>query len=419
MQHGNDQPNVETPAFKSQLGELADVRRIQEGYPDYTAFLTRFTNEDSKAFKNRKERRGLFDAVSPTIANVVGKILRTDPVFGNDVSEAFLALTSNIDNRGQGFTPFMDKVISDALWSGHSYLFIDHTTVDGAENRAQELELGSRPYWLHVRKDDVPNFHPVVISGVTRLGQASIREVVTIPDHFGVEEIEQYRVLRRRAEGATWQLYRKPDNKRTFEPFTEETLFRAAGNKPLTEIPLVPIFTRQTGFMTSRPKFIELAHLVICDYLLNSDILHNHHLTSFPTPVFKNLQIDDEGQPISLGGTSAILTDGNGGAEMLEASSAGIEAGMKLRAELENKMRFVGLRIQESKDLPDRQTAASVDAISDVEDVLCQNVARQIQDATETAMSVTEQFLSGNSQGGTIKFAPNESPQTETETEGE
>ena len=143
MLHGNNQPSAITPAVKSQAAELEIVRTIQAGHPTYVKFLTKFTNEDPTAFKNRKDRPNLFDSLTPAVEGVVGKILRSDPELQPDVSEGFLALTKNIDNVGTGFIPFLNNLITDAIWSGHSFVLVDHTITDTATNRAEELAQGN------------------------------------------------------------------------------------------------------------------------------------------------------------------------------------------------------------------------------------------------------------------------------------
>src|SRR5436190_3159171 len=107
----------------------------------------------------------MFDAVSPFIQDIVGRILKDDPVFGPDISPGFTQLADNIDNRGTGLSPFLNALFNDACWAGHSFVLVDHTAVVDAVSRADELLQGARPYWVMIKKDCVTNFRPVIVDG--------------------------------------------------------------------------------------------------------------------------------------------------------------------------------------------------------------------------------------------------------------
>src|SRR6185437_14487814 len=100
-----------------------------------------------------------------------------------------------------------------------------------------ELDQGARPYWVHIKKDDVVNFTTANVNGRIVIDRLTIQESIDQSDgQFGVKQTTQWRVLRRSPEGATWELWQMRKNKAVI--ISPPQLFLGAGGKPFLDIPI-------------------------------------------------------------------------------------------------------------------------------------------------------------------------------------
>ena len=392
-------PSTKTPDVIEQAVELEIVRTIQAGFPTYTSFLSQYTKEPDLSFEVRKRRPNMFDAITPQINAASGKILESDIII---TSPAFQELATNIDLQGTPLKAFAEEMVKDALWAGHNIIFIDHTRPSTvAKTRRDELIAGARPFWRMIKKDNIRNIQTEIINGKLCVSQMTIQEDITEPDGFGANVITQWRVLRRRAEGATFTIYRTGSTNNGVVISTEETLFQGANKKALREIPVVMVPTRPTGFFTSKPYFMELATLVRMDYLIASDMDHNHFMTSYPLLVTSGEDFVEGANKNTLIGPNARLKLGDGGdAKYISGDGRGVELGMQRLKQLREQMVVSGLRLSMETTSADRETAEAKLLVANVDDVRLSMISEHIQSALNQAITITGQYM--NTDLGTL-----------------
>jgi len=381
-------PDFITANVVRQKKELDVVRSILAGWPTYKELLIQRENETSDTFAHRQSMPLLFDSLTPTIDNHVGRILDSFPTVR--ASESFEILTNNIDAQGTPLKAFLKRVLWDATAVGHSFILVDHPQLE-APTRGDELQSGVRPYWVHVQKEQIQNFRTGVVNGVLRVTQASIAETILQPDDFDNQQIPQWRVVRLREEGATWQLYRR-NKEKVIEPFTGETPFVGAGGRPFDEIPMIPFYTNYVGMWESRPFYIELARNVQYAYNLATDMDIAHANASYARQVFKGMSPEDVEGISAASDKGIVLSDINQEYSLVSGKTEGVAMTQTILQGLQQQAQVLGVRMHET-NRPDRETAVAKNLDKEIDqlDVLQTNL--ELVAALKKTIELTELYL--------------------------
>jgi len=246
-----------------------------------------------------------------------------------------------------------------------------------------------------VKKDAVINWRYTTEMGQLVLTMAVIKEVLDeIDGPFGHKAVVQYRVLRRGNSGVTFELWQDIDGK------VVQTQ-AARPIKPLTEIPLVPVYAGQTAFFESRPPLVDLADANILHYQTASDMHAAAHICNTPTLFGKGFSADD----ITVGPNAAIIIPSGGtdvDAKWLETSGAGIGLTREILGDIEGHMAVLGLNMLK-REFRAAETAESKRMDKSEQDSALASAAISLQDAIEVALGFTAQFMKQRT-GGTINI---------------
>jgi hypothetical protein len=196
--------------------------------------------------------------------------------------------------------------------------------------------------------------------------------------------IEQYRVLRRKEGAVTYELWRDFDG--NIELYQEPQVI-----KPLTEIPLIPIYVNKTAFMESRPPLIDLAHANTLHYQTSSDLYHACHIANVPLLFTKGFAVEE----VEVGPQSSISVP-HGGPEVdarwLETSGAGLGLTREILQDIEAQMAVLGLNmLKRESRLAETAEAKRLDKAE--QDSALGSAALNLQDAIENALKLTAAFL--------------------------
>lgn len=393
-----------------QQDELQLLRDIQAGFPTYKSLLIPRLNESSQTYEARMKMPVLFDAITPAVDGHVGRMLKNGYVITE--LEVFGDLFDNIDGTGTALTPHLNIQISDSTWAGHSFILVEHPTMVDARSHADELDANARPYWIHIQKDAIRNLQSAVINGQRKITQITIAEQHSTAEGFGNKSVAQYRVLRLSDGVATWQLYRDADGKPV--SVTAEVPFIDGNGLPFDIIPLVPLYTNQTGFLQSRPYFIELARLVQYKYNIATDKDHNMAMSSYPTLVGKGIRKEDL-ERIEMAGSKGIaLPNIDQELSYIAGPGKGVELAQSIEAGIQRDMLIAGVRNFET-DRPDRETAKAKILDSEIDSNDVRQVAFSMESALTTALQLTQRYINGESTA-TFRFVSTQAPKPDRET---
>ena len=409
-----DTPAYQSPDFKAQVSDwqlvndvfkgTSGVQQNRSGFPlAGSTYLPREPKESNAAYQIRLKRSVFWNAFRRTVQGLTGMIFRKNPQLGEDVPEQIQTLTENIDLEGNHIDTFSKDVFRTSLVDGHSFILVDMPEVAmGAEaTLADEQEMGVRPYWCKVNKNQVVNWQSVTEAGKTELVQVSIREQVVEQDgQYRQKQVTQYRVLR----PGLFEIYRRAINgtaENQWEIFKQ-------GTTSLDFIPLIPVYTNRTAFMVSDPPLLDFARENLRHYRLQSDLDHILHVANVPilTAIGRDKSMDDpegKGQQFEIGPNSVLDLPVGGDLKYVEHAGTAID---KAQGEIDRSranMAALGLLLLAQK--PQARATATESVLDyEAESSELAGMARSLEDALELALDYTGQFLGlGEGNGGTIK----------------
>ena len=395
-----NRPSYLSPAYRAMHPELQIVRDVDGGYlrmrEKATLYLPQHPRERNDDYQIRLKRPVFFNGFTRTHIGLTGMVFRIEPTLAEDVPKPIMELWENIDNQGTHGNVFLKGVFDDGIVTGHGAILVDVPTVDNPKairTKADELKAGVRPYWLYVPKDDILNIRTTIENGQIKLTLAVIREIVEeIDGSFGTEQFLQYRVLRRENGKVTFELWRNIEGREIiYQPA------RVITN--VTEIPLIPFYTGKTGFFSSRPPLIDLAHANILHYQTSSDMHHAAHIANVPLLFTKGFAPGS----IETGPNSALCVPQGGpdiDAKWLETTGAGIGLTRQILQDIEAHMAVLGLNML-VRETRAAETAEAKRLDKSEQDSALASAARSLQDAAEQALIFTAQFMR-LPQGGSI-----------------
>lgn len=405
--------------------ELEIVRDCDRGSPAIKAkgivYLPKWPGERQSVYNLRLARSVYFNTYRKIKNGLIGMVVKTNPILGDDIPPEVKAHLENIDLAGTHIDVFVKDVLDKAL-EGHCHIFVDMEKPLPPGSTVKQAELKNRrPFWLLYAKDQAINFIPGRINGEEVLTQITFAECCTMRvGRYGEAEIMQYRTLtlpvtaeNERGEPVaygpmTWELQR-------FNPKTNELDVVDGGETKLDRIPVVTIYTNKRGFMLSDPYLLELAKLNIAHYQKWSD-LDTQEKALVPVLVHKEVE-DSAGGKIppkdkkpqneqrQIGPNVVFRLTGKDDSLTWEsADSKGADSARQSLQDIEQRMSALGLSIIAPKD---KVAVTATDKILDQGERHGElsTIARAVQDGVETCLAIHARYIGkadANGDGGSI-----------------
>jgi hypothetical protein len=362
-----------------------------------TEYMPKHPAEELANYESRLRAAPLFNAFARTTEGLTGMVFRDDPTLGEDVPQKINDLIENIDGQGTHLDVFAKTLFEDALEAGHAAIFVDAPIVNVGRELTDEEErmLGVRPYWVHVKAEDIVNWRTARIGGRIVLTQVTLRQrVIEADGEFGEDAVTLYRVLRREVtdDGVhiTLELWRQEKD--------DEQPQRQGAPLPITnvtEIPLVPIYTKRVDVLESRPPLLDLAYTNIAHWNVSADHVYALRLASLPILVLKGVDADSE---VPVGPNTALkLPSPDMDAKYAESA---FDATAKQLDAFKTDMAALGLNmLQHETRRAETATANRLDKSE--QDSALATAARSLQDALEGALAFTAEFMALD-EGGSV-----------------
>jgi hypothetical protein len=366
-----------------------------------TEYLKKHPKESAQSYEIRLSRPVLFNAFRRTVDGLVGMVFRRNPELADDVPAPITEHWGNIDNEGNHGDVFLKNVFSDAMIAGHAAILVDYPRVGGQVTLAEEKARNLRPYWVHVRLEDIVNFRTTRIDGQRVLEQVTIRTVTNEPDgEFGDEPVTRYTTYRRgnvaepsqeQRIGVRWSVELVGDDG---EPHPTGEVGVVAN---VTEIPLVPVYGRYTGVFESVPPLKDLADRNILHYQTTSDYFHAQHIACVPMLAIIGAQEDAS---IEVGPNTALELPKDAKAEWIETSGAALGHTRQMLQDLNGDMAVLGLSLLQG-DKRAAETAEAKRLDKSEKDSALTTAARSLEDAVELLLGFHAQHM-GLDAGGSV-----------------
>lgn len=296
-------------------------------------YLPKHPLEDEKAWQSRVDVSVLLPAFRDAVDLASGLIFRK-PVHV-DAPEDARDWFRNVDLVGQDVTQFGRTVFNHAAVDGIGFIVVDYPRVPPGVSLKVERDMGVRPYWIHVKAEQVLGWRTQNVNGKQILTQFRYQEAVEVADGmFGTKTQQRIRVL----EPQMVTVYVKKDN-------DWEIDVEASGATTMEEVPVVPVYTGRTGFMQGLPPLADLAWTNVKHWQSSSDQQHILHVARVPL-LFGSGFSDDA--TLAASPNSAILGPPDSTLAYVEHSGKAIEAGRQDLLDLLDQMqRMAGKVINE------------------------------------------------------------------------
>lgn len=299
-------------------------------------YLPRHPLEEEAAWLVRKKASVLLPAFRDAVDLASGLIFRKPVVVeAQGDPEAWM---QNVDLIGQDVTQFSRTALETSLVDGIGFIIVDYPVVPVGATLKAERDMGVRPYWVHVKAEQVLGWRTQAVNGRQVLTQFRYVETVEGPDGaWGTATQVRIRIL----EPGMVTVYVKAGDTGEWQIDTS-----ASGAVTLKEVPVVPVYTGRTGFMQGAPPMLDLAWKNVEHWQSASDQRHILHVARVPL-LFGSGFDSDSGLKASP--NSAILGPTGSSLAYVEHSGKAIEAGRDDLKDLQDQMQRMAGKILNEK----------------------------------------------------------------------
>lgn len=364
----------------------AGTLRLQDAGEEY---LPQFPKESDDDYQIRLKTAVLHNATKKTVKGFTGMVFRVDPVLGEAVPDEVLEHAENIDLTGRHLKVFLRDGFDDKMQTGHVGTFVDwHASAD-ARTRGQERGIDARPYWVHIRKDQIRRFRTENRDGKIVLSRFAYEEVDAVEKgEFGEEvqrKIRQYDLVE---EGNGERVMHKSWVKVGDGDWTIDDEGTLLGDR-MDEIPLAVDYADRTGVLESDPPLLDLALENLRHYRILSDADDSLHTTG--RAIFVATGVDPDKMEELVTDHGLALPEG-ADAKYVEPDGNGLSHARDALQDSEQRMAALGLAmLQRQSRAAETAKAKAIDK-SESDSQLTSN-ANSTQDAAEEALRLHGKWL--------------------------
>lgn len=204
----------------------------------------------------------------------------------NNIPQQVAQHLEDIDGLGNSLTVFLNSLDKIALRDGHVFVMVDYPPALPEEDAGKVRTIldditARRRFWFSIIDPrDVINYEVHTENGQISIDHITIKEWLRVPQAYGSEYKQVYRVLR---PGA-WFLYDIVLNKATGE-WAAVLLEQGATN--IDKVPVIFYSLTSSDSFRSEPELMNVAELNLNLYHLISDYNSILHMCNLPLPVRK------------------------------------------------------------------------------------------------------------------------------------
>jgi hypothetical protein len=370
-------------------------------------YLPQYPEETDAAYRCRLQRATLFNMTELTLEGLVGKPFGEPVGAGEDVPEAVQALLEDVDLQGNALEVFARNWFRDGLAKGLSHVLVDFppavAEAEGAAGvtLADERAAGRRPYFVHVRPENLVFLSAETVNGREVLTQARIVETVVRSE--GWDEVCETRV--RVLYPDRWEVWEFV--KTSANSDKGEWRKTSEGVNTLGFIPLVTFYSNRTGLGMSKPPLLDLAYLNVSHWQSASDQRNVLTVARFPILAASGALPDGDDGKIVIGPNKWLhMTDPTGRFYYVEHTGAAIAAGRQDLQDLEAQMASYGAEFLRTRPGNPTATARALDSAEAVSPL--QAMVSAFKDAAEQALLYMAKWLDPKATtGGTLAISTN------------
>jgi hypothetical protein len=357
-------------------------------------FMSQHEYESDKRYADRLASNTLFNMTKKVLESWVGKPFSGAIHYSKETPEQILEWGEDIDLQGNNMAVFLRQWFREGLAKAFAPVMVEMPRLATPEGRvrsaADDVAEGVRPYWVHVRPENVIYAEAHVVNGRETLTHVRIREVVQKMDGFA--EVLEERIRVYNAGDAALKIptkvtvYRRVEKKDRKKGDLEWIPVGPPIELGVTFIPLVTFYADRDGVMRGTSPLLDLAGLNIRWWQSNSDQISCLTVARFPILAVSGGT--DEDQVLKIGPYQYIsIPDPTGRAYYVEHSGQALESGRKELLDLEEQMASYAVEMMKRRPANTTATGRVLDnreATSPLEDA-----AIRFNDAVAQALGFT------------------------------
>lgn len=363
-------------------------------------YLRKRHMESDQDYKDRLNQATLYPAFTDSVAAMVGRLFTKPIKIGDEVPKSIRALLQDVDTEDRNLHAFARDWLDDAISYGISHVLADMPRNE-ARTRAEEKQLGVRPYAVLVKHNQILGWRSEKRGGNEVLTQVRIKESAQVDDgRYGTKSVERIRVL----EIGRFEVYEKQK---------DGWVLIDEGDVTLDRIPLVTLYANRTGFMTAVPPLLELAHLNVKHWQKQSSLDTLIDTACVPILATFGLQprYDEDGKEVPgvvFGAKSGIDLPADGNIRYVEHTGAAINSGRQDLLDLKEEMRIAGGQLLR----PDASimTAAQAETENAKEISRLGMIAQNLEDSLDQVLYLFSLWMGQDLQPGNVEVHANLDP---------
>ena len=360
------------------------------------AYLPRHEGESDVSYRERLSRATLFNMTKLTLTNWVGKPFGA-PIGFDLVPPAIEPLLDNVDLVGNDVHVFCRDWFSDGIAKSYSHVLVDYprTAPTGDDGRprtlADDQTEGARPYWVHIRPENLIFADAEMVGGRETLREVRILERVTERNGFAEQCVVQIRQITTNpipGRGCIVTLYRPNPEKKGDK--IEWLVYDPPYEMTLTRIPLVTFYSDRNAFMLGTSPIADLADLNIAHWQSGSD--QRACLTVARFPILALSGGVDKDKQLTVGPNQWLWSpDPQGKFYYVEHTGAALASGDNDMANLENQMSEYGAQFLKKRPGNTTATARALDSAEATSPL--QDMVVRFGFALNQALALTAEWL--------------------------
>ncbi len=361
-------PNTKHNEYIKHQSQIRITNAIYDGVDTAKEYLYKYAEEDAQDFKDRQNTADLDNYVKTTADAIKNIIFRKPIDIGGIQNTTILSYLDRIDLK-QSINEFAKETLLNRVRDGYSYILIDSVSYDSevVKTKAQQIELGIRPYFVNVKRANVTNWK---MGTDYQYEMMIITESYEVWDGFSSEIKEQIRVL---YSDGTVQIWR------------DEELFNTIDTK-MNKIPIIQIGSDLV------PPLYNMAKTNI--NLFNRESEKENYVRIGANPflaVFGDLESEDDDQPTTLSISEGMKFGNKSESDVkwTEMSGANYEIIKDCISEHRAKMQRTSVEFTTETN---NKTATEVEKASTTAEALLTNYATEVEEGINKAIQTLSDY---------------------------
>lgn len=342
-------------------------------------YLPDFIPSDQERYTQYLKFAYYVNITGRTKKGLLGAVYRKKPVI--DLPATVDYLIQNANSAGQGLVQFSRAVTGEVVEVGRIGLLSDYPQADQNLTVAEVNRLDLKPYITTYEAESIKDWLEEVINGSTVLSYVLLEEQTRIRENGQTKDVVIYRELSLTDGVYSQRVYSDDDPIGfTFDP-------RQANGERWSEIPFVFIGSEDNTPSVDMSPLYDLANINLAQYRniadreaslrVFSQISLHIDTGEMRADEWNNLNPDG----ITFGATSAIVTNGGGSVNLLQANPSDIAS--QAIKDKSDEMVSVGARLIDKQGQNQTAEAARINASSEMSvlEVIVDNVSNGITKA--------------------------------------